>query len=171
MRRGCIQDLDSDLMNHCLKQSATCKSCKGRFCNLKVQFQECYTCDGHQHPDCTAIPPSTQVIMCDNYNSTCLTGIDQFGYTHRKCSNINDSTKDLNDFPNGLKICAENKCNNQVYPKDRLHCYHCNGEKQCNFMSSHLINKSQNLLQPKPCSIWSHQDQCYTYLSKGMCHK
>lgn len=167
MRRGCIQDLDSDLMNHCLKQSATCKSCQGRFCNLKESFQECYTCNGYQYPDCSALPPSIKVVICDDYNSTCLTGIDRIGYTHRRCSNSNDYMKELTHFPNGLNICTENKCNNQIYPKDRLRCYHCSGEKHCNFIESHLTEKSLKHLQPKPCSLWSHQDQCYTYLNKG----
>lgn len=167
IRRGCIQDLDSEHMNDCLEQSDTCKSCQGRFCNTKVNFQECYYCNGHQHPDCTAISSSIDAVTCKEYNSTCLVGIDRVGFTHRRCSNISKVTRDLNHFPIGFEICEASKCNNQVYPENRLRCYQCSGEDECNFVDLGCSSIPNQSIEPKPCSIWSHQDQCYTYFSKG----
>lgn len=93
-----------------------------------------------------------------------MTGIDEDGHINRRCSEKN---KDENiDFPNGMfHVCSENKCNMNIFPENRLQCYRCNGEKECNFMSADDLVTTPELV---PCGIFTEFDQCFAYLGEGI---
>lgn len=149
----------------CRNQSPQCKTCVGKDCNLKRSFQQCIDCDSKFNNECLGTKTTTWK-QCDNYLSTCLIGIDAHGRTHRRCSV--DYEHDSLEFPdNQFMVCTPNKCNNDIWPSDRLQCYECNGEPECDFMTkitSELVFGSDRVL--KPCNILSAYDQCYAYLSK-----
>lgn len=113
---------------------------------------------------CSSVPGVSSIVSCADYSNTCLIGIDRLGYTHRSCSNSTfDETTAENqaNYPNGLHICIESKCNDKVFPTDRLQCYQCSGGNDCDVIESNATIQSQ------PCSIYSKLDQCYTYISEG----
>lgn len=154
--RGCIQDLSMPNKKLCLNQSdQTCKICVGKNCNEKRNYQSCYVCNSKHDENCIEITNATKSIVCDDYSSYCLTGVDEFGNTHRGCS-----SRSSHDFIHGLEICTESNCNDQVFPNERLLCYQCQGNVECNFLNSSL---TQN-----PCTLFAHNEQCFTYFAEGI---
>lgn len=164
MRRGCRQDLTIIESQNCNTHSGTCKICQGNNCNVRLQFQECYECNSRNDPRCARNPKSTGVKTCNWYYSSCLTGIDKLGYTHRKCVADHEMPDDLSARFNPFTICMENRCNDQIFPENRLKCFQCNGEKDCNLIAS---NKTGFSLEAEPCKILARHDQCFTYINKG----
>lgn len=156
VNRGCLQDLEPANATDCLGNSDTCKSCTGSKCNTKVTFQECYSCNGREDPECAKSNEFGNTEICKDYHSTCGIGIDERGFTHRRC--INESSKFDEEFTNKTFTCNENKCNVVIFPKDRLKCYQCNGDEEC----------SDTSLKPEPCGIYTTYDQCFTYIDAGM---
>lgn len=95
---------------------------------------------------------------------TCVTGIDAHGATHRRCSN--NYANETNEFPNDhFRVCISNNCNTDIFPTNRLHCYQCNGEPECDFINWDSTELSTNKLKPEACSTFSVLDQCFAYLS------
>lgn len=147
----------------CEAQSDECKTCEGKNCNLKKEFQECIHCNSRQNVECSRNGIVKTSQLCTNYLSACVTGIDAHGYTQRRCSR--DYIDDDVDFPNQqLEVCTENKCNTGIFPANRLQCYRCEGDiDDCDFVSTN----STEMMQLEPCSILSKFDQCFAYLAKG----
>lgn len=165
--RGCVRDLNEELRTDCLSQSDTCKTCEGKNCNKKKEFQQCITCDSRDDSECSRDATSQSSVMCQNYLSTCVTGIDAHGHTRRRCSR-QYKDEDI-DFPNNqFQVCKDNKCNTGIYPANRLQCYRCDGKDDCDFMPSHLTALENSSWQLAPCDILSEFDQCYAYLSESM---
>lgn len=156
-----------------MAQTYFCKKCYGKNCNVKREFQQCYLCNSRDSSECSQnAGSSTRSAQCDNYLATCLTGIDAHGYTHRRCS-VDYDTDSL-EFPNNqFTVCTKNRCNSNIYPANRLQCYECNGERECDYMTSTSNSTSTSTTkQPKfphrllkPCAVLSKFDQCYAYLS------
>lgn len=148
----------------CENESNTCKTCKGRNCNIKKEFQQCIQCSSRDNVDCIRNGAVNTSVICSNYLSACLTGIDSHGYTHRRCSR--EYTDEIIEFPNGFNVCTENKCNTDIFPPNRLQCHHCDGDEQnCDFMLS--TSRKELAAQYLPCVIYSAFDKCYAYHSEG----
>lgn len=144
-----------------MNQTTLCKSCEGSNCNLKKNFQKCIFCNSKDDVECTRnMTNSPKTMECDNFLSTCLTGIDDHGVTHRRCSKNYDEDKSA--FQKEFVVCANNTCNTDIYPPNRLQCYMCNGQDECDFMPTRVKS-----LQPQPCRAYSKFDQCYAYLGVG----
>lgn len=156
--KGCIRDLDKNKANECIANSVTCKSCNGPNCNLKKEFQVCYSCNSQNNPKCSSDPLSVKTEICRNFESQCITGTNRSGYTFRGCSS---DYGDLTRWSENFELCAKNKCNDEDFPGDTLRCYQCSGQENCNLMS-----KERNL-SPKLCAFNSKYDQCFTYINKG----
>lgn len=97
----------------------------------------------------------------------CLTGIDQNGYTYRRCGYAHWTEDDGQITNNNLTLCMTSNCNSVIYPPNRLQCYRCNGNDECNFMESTNVNS----LVPMPCGRISEPEQCFTYLAEGINRK
>lgn len=100
-----------------------------------------------------------------------MTGLDVDGYTHRVCSTEH---KDINNVfvPGQFEVCSEINCNTEIFPRNRLTCFRCNGEDECDFMSSkkeiEIENDSSIMpLEAVPCGLFSPNDQCYSYIGEG----
>lgn len=146
---------------NCTMHSSTCKLCDGENCNERKTFQECYACNNRNDPRCSRNPRSTSIITCPAYYSHCVTGIDKKGYTNREC--VKDTHNVADELSTKFKIfqkCIDNRCNNEIFPDDRLRCFQCNGEKDCNAID-------YNRMLPEPCKILSEYDQCFTYINKS----
>lgn len=89
-----------------------------------------------------------------------MTGIDQDGYTHRRCGSKHQHANGI-EFPNDMyAVCQGDSCNTEIFPENRLQCYRCNGEKECDFMPP---STPAALM---PCGVFSEFDQCYAYLAE-----
>lgn len=127
-------------------------------------FQECVECNSLERPDCARNTTLNTSKVCNNYLGTCITGIDAHGATHRRCSN--NYANETNEFPNDhFRVCISNNCNTDIFPTNRLHCYQCNGEPECDFINRDSTELSTNKLKPEACSTFSVLDQCFAYLS------
>lgn len=160
VERGCVKDLTPKNLNKCMSNTDTCKFCDKNNCNLSKEFQKCYTCNSHDHPKCSERPKSMDTKICEAYNSTCTTGVDAKGYIHRRCTT--NHTHTVEEFANKFETCEGNFCNGEIYPKDILKCYHCNGHADCDFNSAESTK-----LQPVACSLDSEYNQCFTFMDKG----
>lgn len=164
MRRGCVADLTEVEENDCLRNSDHCKICESKNCNTREKFQECHSCNGQNDEHCSRDGRLAKTEICKAYGSTCAIGIDEKGYTHRRCNNqIIDA---VHEFPVKNFICEEDKCNDRIFPEDRLKCYQCNGGNNCDMMPSDSDGIS---LIAEPCEIYSEHDQCFTYINEGKC--
>lgn len=160
MKRGCVNDLASEEEIDCKANSDTCKVCKGKNCNAKVKFHECYNCNSDTDTQCASANSSTATQVCKSYQSDCIIGVDMRGFTHRRCSNqrINFGQ----EFYKKFQSCDGDKCNNEVYPSDRLQCYQCNDDDdKCN------MKYQSSSFKPEPCRVFSVNDQCFTYMCPG----
>lgn len=187
-KRGCISKLLPDEKINCLSQSNTCKSSFGTNSNSKISFLECYKCDSRDEPECSRKSTSnTRTEFCKGLNATCTTGIDDHGVTHRRCTRAIDE-KSLKYH----KVCNTAKCNSEIFPENRLQCYQCNGDDDCNLMPTEpnptqtpdlnlppvatpnapLIWELTKSLEKLACNVLSKYDQCYTYIDDfGQMHR
>lgn len=165
--RGCVRDLNPKKQGECRNQTSTCKTCTGKNCNKKIEFQQCITCDSRIQIECTRNASILDSAMCDNYLSTCITGIDAHGHTRRRCSR--QYKDEAIDFPNNkFEVCKDNLCNTGIFPENRLQCYRCDGSDDCDFMPSDPDELEKSSWYLAPCGILSEFDQCYAYLSEGI---
>lgn len=161
-KTGCINDLTSDLKQNCQTQSDTCKTCTDKNCNKVPGFQKCFDCTSRIDENCTEVKNSTKTTICKEYFSTCVTGIDEKGYTHRRCTDksINENIKS----PNGFIECSQNECNGDVFPKDRLLCYQSDEDRD---KLPESPSETLSELAVEACEVLSQYSQCYTYISEG----
>lgn len=150
--RGCIRDLNSNEQRHCQKQSKHCQTCSFPNCNQKANFMtKCYECHS---PTCVNKAEHSRLqIDCEGLSESCATGISADGFLHRGCFSYHGIES---IFPLGFEFCADNLCNNEIFPINRLKCYHCEGNETCENVSD---------LRPEGCSNLS--DRCFSYLDKG----
>lgn len=163
-RRGCVSDLSDANRKKCLNSFDECRICKEENCNKKIDLQRCYTCTSRDDLNCTQDVSDYTINICPNYMDKCLTAIDADGFTVRKCiSNQTDSDKEHLSTYTKFEICNGNKCNADIFPNKRLQCFQCDGGKECE-----VLQTSENILfEPKPCQIYSVQDQCFTYVDES----
>lgn len=161
VRKGCVSNLKDEDRKDC-KDQKDCEICPGKICNSKVVRKRfCVHCNETVDANCAEpanIPKSTD---CSYVSSFCIVGIDLNGYTHRNCGK--NQTNGANEFPKGFEMCHSDLCNNKTYPDNRLNCYQCQGDADCNLQTP----ESKQKLHSKVCEIFSDKDQCYTYIEQG----
>lgn len=159
--KGCMSSLNRAAQNE-YKNSRDCEICFGRNCNSKIiRNRKCAFCYGSTYVNCAEYPAHHESIDCSYQSSACLVGIDQSGYTHRTCAS--NQTYDSQRFPNGYELCQSDLCNTNDFPSNRLKCFQCHGDNECNFKLPNATGK----FRPKACQIFSKTDQCYTHFGKG----
>lgn len=164
MNRGCIQDAFLPInATLCTSNSDVCKLCHGNSCNTRKQFQECFSCSSETDSQCVKNPKLSSSKICDNYDSICLIGIDENGQTHRQCkSEKSDSV--VSSFRKNFS-CEDNNCNVDIFPIDRMKCYQCTDIGCLNTFG--LEESVENPVKPEPCSVYSKDDGCFTYINEG----
>lgn len=165
VKRGCLRDLDPETKSFCNQNTDICKTCFGSNCNRRGEFVRCYDCNSKDDMNCSGNSSLGNSVVCKSYYGVCVTAIDAHGYTHRRCGYAHWSEDDGLIAHHKMQTCMTMNCNSVVYPSDRLQCYHCNGEDECNFMASG--GALDNSFGPMPCGRISEPEQCYTYLSEG----
>lgn len=145
-------------MTECEIDSDTCKTCYGFNCNSRKEFQKCLKCHSKDDIECSGnITLTNTSVICKNLFESCVTAIDSKGYTRRGCSYRSGFDYKI------YSTCESTDCNRDIFPSNRLQCYRCNGEDECNFTPGN----STNSLIPMPCGLMSENDECYTYSDEG----
>lgn len=85
------------------------------------------------------------------------------GITTRGCSppQTDEFSEDKNDWCKGDECneCTTSKCNGEIFPKNRLHCLHCDGNS--------CVNRTNDDDVRHPCVRYNSNDECYNIFSHG----
>uniref|UniRef100_A0A1L8DNW0 Putative conserved secreted protein n=2 Tax=Nyssomyia neivai TaxID=330878 RepID=A0A1L8DNW0_9DIPT len=157
--RGCAGDLKSGEITLC-QRGAQCKLCDGNNCNAKVDFQRCYTCNSASSgAACLNLQDgSINQAVCSDYMDTCLTAIGTNGETIRGCrSSFQQTFPTCSSFT--CQTCADNYCNQAVFPTSRRLCHQCSGSGAC---ADSLTSTGDSL---SICPVYSATDECYSIVS------
>lgn len=159
VRRGCVSDItDSDEKRDCMDRTGECKTCFGRLCNRKAEFQSCYHCSSETFEQCSQANSSATVI-CRNYLGNCVINLRRDGHIRRGCS---DQFKPDELAPGGNFFrCSGSNCNGQIFPENRQRCHRCNGDDECQYLEN--VNEASTL---QPCPLYSETDECFSLLRK-----
>lgn len=156
VQRGCLGNLDKEDQQNCINNSINCKTCQGHNCNRKPEFQSCFECNSSHYDGCVNGVDSMPIVTCRDYGDICAVKIDQYGITHRGCKN--DLPKDT--YKEKTQACVENKCNNNIFPENRLRCNQCDTSSSCKDVG--VTNSTIQI-----CQTYSKSDRCYTVVVKG----
>lgn len=148
--RGCASTLNEVELNDC-NAGGDCKLCYGQNCNRKIEFQSCLQCNSTHANDCVYGGETVPTAICREYLDFCMVRVDKQGVTHRGClKQISDNSDETL-----ATTCANNNCNDGIFPNDRHRCYQCNDSRTC------AIKELQ------VCQTYSKNDRCYTYIDQG----
>lgn len=161
-KRGCMHDLPFIYRESSKEQTANWKSCPGKNCNKKVEYQRCYSCNGLFDSNCATVDESTKIVTCKYYMDQCVIAIDSGGQMIRRCSSNETLEEDL--FHHMHEVCPENNCNKEVFPKGRLECFQCAGGDECTQLIS---NATKQPISTKICNQFSENDRCYAFMDEG----
>lgn len=104
-------------------------------------------------------------MTCDDYMDTCTVYVKPGSTTHRGCSKLlaGDSPPCPPQSVN-CKQCDSNLCNGDVFPTNRLSCYHCDGVAANSECYGSLTTNSS--VKSYPCETFNFRDSCYLYVDK-----
>ena len=140
--RGCLKKDDAATCKaeeNCLtfedgkNNQVICKSCEGTDANCS---QTDMTANDYKYNK-----------VCDAGITKCIAKVDN-KLVVRGCASDTEKCNDNNT----CKICEGDKCNQGIFPVNRVQCYQCNGDK-CNDVSA---------VTSKPCLNFDDKDECYT---------
>ncbi|XP_055375858.1 uncharacterized protein LOC129608399, partial [Condylostylus longicornis] len=161
--RGCFDDLNDTDRKLCINGS-TCILCNTeKNCNHKV-WPQCYSCiSDSKDLNCVQWYSQNEINkeICNTETDKCLIQINSESKTERKC--IPNDYKCKASNPDLCYICSENLCNQNIFPKDRLHCHQCSSnseENNCDIL--------QEIDKMKPCLLYKKNDKCFLYSEGGM---
>ncbi|KAL9919499.1 uncharacterized protein ACN427_001451 [Glossina fuscipes fuscipes] len=159
-RRGCSDDVEDYEDLFCRLNPDLCFKCKSNECNMvwtTDAYVKCVFCNSETDASCTMNPESTEfesrkchkecmVVMNDNQIiRSCL---DDKEILHQQACRLSENNKDC-------AACANDGCNNFVFPSDRLKCYMCDDSTPCPLTSS------------KYCEIYDDNDSCFAKFNDG----
>lgn len=161
VRRGCVASLEPDRLRECL-DGETCKICHGDACNSKPTFQHCFACNSAEDPNCATLQGELDMKTCDDYYDTCKVYVKPNMTTHRGCFKemLGDGIECLPQSVN-CKQCSDNGCNGEIFPANRISCFHCEG---MNRTTDCYKNLEEHLELSYPCETYNFRDSCYMYL-------
>lgn len=95
------------------------------------------------------------VIDCENQFA------NEDGTTVRGCKKPTMECANGTDGADGdqCAACGSNKCNGDIYPENRLHCWHCAG--------ADCVRPSTAVAVRYPCANYAEYDSCYSIFSYG----
>lgn len=162
IKRGCVTSLDDEQLKEC-HDGSICKICHGEMCNVKPTFQKCFTCNSQDEPFCATLQGELPETVCSDYLDTCKVYVKPNMTTHRGC--FKEMLSDGIDCPpqaNNCEQCSDNNCNGEIFPANRLSCFHCDGASAADDCYANLDG---NQALSFPCETFYFRDFCYFYLS------
>lgn len=134
-------------------------------CNVKPSFQKCFVCNSGDDPNCAILRETLPEKICYDYMDTCKVYVIPNETTHRGCSNemIGDEIECSSQSDN-CRQCSDNNCNGEVFPADRLSCFHCEGADSSETCYNTLGGSSE---LSHTCEIYNVHDSCYFYVDEN----
>ncbi|XP_049306648.1 uncharacterized protein LOC105222439 [Bactrocera dorsalis] len=124
--------------------------------NLPTTGVQCVSCNSELTPACAQNPTAvTATASCPALQTQCVTNLNNAGHTLRGClSDLAQSDQAACVVNGTCSICIGDKCNNVLYPSNRLRCHICisSVDESCSKEPNHL----------QVCPIYSSTDQCVT---------
>lgn len=135
-------------------------------CNNKTSFQKCFVCDSDDNPNCATLQGTLPEKQCDDYLDTCKVYVIPGMTTHRGCFNemIGDGIECSSQSVN-CQQCSDNNCNGEVFPSNRLSCFHCEGADSSETCYQNLDESSE--LSGITCEVYNFRDSCYFFLDEN----
>ncbi|XP_037051310.1 proprotein convertase subtilisin/kexin type 5-like isoform X1 [Bradysia coprophila] len=155
VKRGCLEDLIEGEIQLCRREGSECKTCVGSNCNLKAEFQRCFTCNSDNNLNCVSLKNPLTTSLCRSYTDSCKTVTLIGGRTQRGCSNELTLT--------GEQIseeCADVNCNAAIFPPNRASCHQCAG-------SVCSVDLSSSTEFVDMCRNYVANDQCYAFVDSA----
>lgn len=109
---------------------------------------KCFTCDSSIDESCATLKgeiDSLELVDCMGNCSVWIKGTQ----TGRGCESYKPENVEL------FEDCGSEKCNGQIFPKDRIKCVKCSNNSEC-------FNPTASLLYP--CRNYLPDDNCYTII-------
>lgn len=157
IERGC----SSSLMNEkqCESNSGNCLKCSFNRCNIqesKNDIYHCVSCNSKDDPSCVHGNPSPNVQACStNRCYSKLLPIENSNWFHVEKGCAANLPSSSSCTGSSCTICQGERCNNIVYPVDRMSCLSCRNN-ECN------SNTTSTTMQ-KYCRLYNRQLQgCIT---------
>ncbi|XP_073835559.1 uncharacterized protein [Musca autumnalis] len=142
--RGCLSNLEDEEFYTCLYNTnvTECQSCVGTNCNNKIYPSDrttCHVCSSANSITCETSPDASQVCLKYIQGDSCVTTIDNNGFTVRGCGS--QISCDESDSASCQK-CNENNCNKAnlmrksdakpgFWQKLPLSCFACSNVDEC----------------------------------------
>lgn len=130
-------------------------------CNLKPFFQKCFFCNSEDDPNCATLQGPLPEKICDDYSDTCEVYVKPNMTTHRGCFNeMSDDGIACSSV--NCRQCFDNGCNGDIFPPNRLSCFHCEGANSDDNCYKNLDDSSE---LSHPCETYNFRDSCYFYIT------
>lgn len=154
VKRGCLEDLVAGEIQMCRREGTECKTCIGNNCNLKTRFQSCHTCNSDTNLNCVSLTNTSSLptTTCRNYLDECKTVTVLNGRTERGCASQLTVTDESISYQ-----CADDNCNANFFPPNRISCHQCYGS-EC---SRDLSSITQYV---ETCRNYDVNDRCYAFV-------
>lgn len=167
VKRGCVSNLTQQQYDDCAR-GEFCKICYKDYCNSKKGLtQSCYACNSADDPSCATLQSPLKNKTCGDYSDVCKVYVKPNMTTNRGCAS--EMTQDIVDcHPQAVNCrqCSENLCNGEIFPPNRLSCFH--GSEECHDENQNCYrDQSENLDLNHPCEIYNFRDSCILYLSEN----
>ncbi|XP_030560364.1 uncharacterized protein LOC115762327 isoform X2 [Drosophila novamexicana] len=163
---GCLSSFRNQDLESVIKTKRV-TVCEGENCNtpqLQVPVK-CAVCDSREDATCVTNPLAVDSFKtCSQLPHThCVTKLENDGATIRGC---------LFDLPqsefaacllgndSNCEVCAEDGCNREIFPADRLQCYSCSSADDSSCIS--------NPTQTSVCAWLSDTETCQTRLEDNV---
>ncbi|XP_067631910.1 uncharacterized protein [Eurosta solidaginis] len=161
VRRGCSDIVEAEFTQHCESDWTNCPNCKSNNCNnatAHLQYNTCIYCDTSKNQSCVWDPTSAshKVRSCQGACMTVLYPSDDSNDPAyeliRTCLDDKEAMDQLTCAKGRdgyCQSCTGSRCNTAEIPRDRHHCYQCEGD-DC----------EEPLLFS--CPLYKSNDHCFT---------
>jgi hypothetical protein len=122
IERGCLSALHNTQMCSSTNNK-NCLTCGFDECNIETSIKEtyrCVSCHSKDEDNCILNTKSTSVIGCTE--NKCYSRLDDYHYIERGCA------KGIECKSPYCQTCTGEKCNTEIFPRNRHSCYYCSGD-------------------------------------------
>lgn len=167
VKRGCVQNLTQQQFEDCTR-GELCKICHKDYCNAKKGLtQTCYVCNSAEDPSCATLQSLLKTKTCEDYSDVCKVYVKPNMTTNRGCaSEMMQDIVDCHPQAVNCRQCNENLCNGEIFPPNRLSCFH--GSEECHDENENCYrDQNENSDLNHPCEVYNFRDSCFLYLNEN----
>lgn len=160
LERGCSSTVQNSKL--CSASDPNCLKCSFSGCNTqssKNELHHCVSCDSRHDPNCINFSPSPTTKTCSSnlcYSRLLPTESGSI-WQHVEKGCVADLQNQSNCTGSSCSACQGDRCNNILYPSDRISCLDCQSAESC---------KSFSVLSTT-CELYNRQQQACVTLYNG----